>query len=74
MGRIYEDTLGEGMYRKFIGGRGLATKYLSDEVREVINPLGPKNRLLFMNGPLGATISPSVKRYDIVAKFLLTGI
>ena len=43
--RISEETPSEDLYKKFIGGAGLATKYLIDEVPKGIDPFGPENKL-----------------------------
>ncbi len=59
--------------RMFLGGSGLATKYLFDELSPRVDPLGPGNKLIFMTGPLTGTISPSSGRYSAVAKSPLTG-
>jgi aldehyde:ferredoxin oxidoreductase len=59
---------------KFIGGPGLATRYLYDEVPKGIDPLGPENKLIIMTGPLTGTASASAGRYSVVAKSPLTGI
>jgi aldehyde:ferredoxin oxidoreductase len=72
--RIDEESPDEKVYRKFIGGTGLATKYLLDEVGKGAEPLGSQNRLIFMSGPLAGTIAPSGGRYEICARSPLTGI
>ena len=72
--RISEESPKEEVYQKFIGGAGLATKYLIDEVPKGADPLGPENKLIFINGAMGGTIAPSAGRYDVVAKSPLTGI
>jgi aldehyde:ferredoxin oxidoreductase len=59
---------------KFMGGAGLATRYLYAEVPKGVDPLGPANRLIFMTGPLTGTASASASRYSVVAKSPLTGI
>lgn len=73
-GEIIEEELRENWVREFIGGAGLATKYLYEEVPKGIDPLGPDNRLIFMTGPLTGTSSASASRYSVVAKSPLTGI
>ncbi|MCK5484899.1 MAG: aldehyde ferredoxin oxidoreductase, partial [Desulfobacterales bacterium] len=73
-GKIDEENLREDWARKFIGGAGLATRYLYDEVPAGVDPLGPENRLIFMTGPLTGTTSASAARYSVVAKSPLTGI
>ncbi|NIQ04943.1 MAG: aldehyde ferredoxin oxidoreductase, partial [Candidatus Korarchaeota archaeon] len=47
----FEDEL----LRRYIGGRGLATRILWDRLGgkwEKVDPLGPENILLFLTGPL----------------------
>jgi aldehyde:ferredoxin oxidoreductase len=84
MGQILRVDLSEGTIsreeirgdwaRKYLGGSGLATKYLLDEVPKGADPLGPENLLIFMTGPLTGTASASASRYSVVAKSPLTGI
>jgi aldehyde:ferredoxin oxidoreductase len=71
---ILQEEIPEDMARKFLGGRGLATKYLFDELQPGADPLGPENKLIFMSGLLTGTPSPSASRYSIVTKSPLTGI
>lgn len=73
-GRITEEFPDENTLKMFLGGAGLATKYLFDEIKPGIDPLGSENKLIFMTGPLTGTPSPSTGRYSIVAKSPLTGI
>ncbi len=73
-GKITEEKIPEDWARKFLGGIGIGTKYLYAEVPVGADPLGPKNKLIFMSGPLTGTISPSAGRYDVVTKSPLTGI
>jgi aldehyde:ferredoxin oxidoreductase len=63
----------EQLMKDFLGGRGLAVKYLYSELEPGIDPLGPDNKLLFMMGPLGATTAMSVSRLAVVTKSPLTG-
>jgi aldehyde:ferredoxin oxidoreductase len=73
-GTISEEELREDMVRTYIGGVGIATRYLYDEVPKGADPLGPENLLIFMTGPLAGTASASASRYSAVAKSPLTGI
>ena len=73
-GKILEEEIPEEMAKKFLGGRGIASKYLFDEVKPGIAPLGPENKLIFMSGLLTGTPSPSAARYSVVAKSPLTNI
>ncbi len=73
-GKVSEEAIPEDMARKFLGGRGLAGKYLFDEVKPGVDPLGPDNKLIIMAGLLTGTSSPSAGRYSIVTKSPLTNI
>jgi len=73
-GDISEEPVNEKDARMFLGGSGLATKYLFDEVKKGADPLGPENKLIFMTGPLTGTISPSSGRFSAVTKSPLTGL
>ena len=72
-GEISEEPLPEEKARKFLGGNGLATKYLFDELQPGVDPLGPENKLIYMTGPLTGTISPSSGRFSAVTKSPQTG-
>jgi len=72
-GKVSEEKLNEDDCRMYLGGSGLATKYLFDEVPEGADPLGADNELIFMTGPLTGTESPSAGRYCVVTKSPLTG-
>jgi len=74
IGKISEEFPDDETLKLYLGGAGLATKYLIDEVPKGIDPLGPENKLIFMTGPLTVTPSPSTGRYSVVAKSPLTGI
>ncbi|MBW1674078.1 MAG: aldehyde ferredoxin oxidoreductase family protein [Deltaproteobacteria bacterium] len=73
-GKILKEEIPEEMAKKFLGGRGLASKYLFDENRPGIDPLGPENKLIFMSGLVTGTASPSASRYSVVTKSPLTNI
>jgi len=57
----------------YIGGLGLGVKYLYDEIDPAVDPLSPKNKLIFATGPLTGTGAPSSGRYMVVTKSPLTG-
>lgn len=59
--------------KKFIGGRGLGTKILIDEIDPNVDALSPDNKLLFMTGPLTGTPTPTGGRYMVITKSPLTG-
>ncbi len=72
-GKISEEPLSEVTARRFLGGSGLATKYLYDEMEPGTDPLGSENKLILMTGPLTGTMSPSSGRFSAVSKSPLTG-
>ncbi|WP_455140515.1 aldehyde ferredoxin oxidoreductase family protein [Candidatus Hodarchaeum mangrovi] len=72
-GMIKEEIPDEKDLRMYLGGAGLATKFLFDEVPKGIDPLGPENKLIFMTGPMTGTSSPSTGRFSVVSKSPLTG-
>jgi aldehyde:ferredoxin oxidoreductase len=37
---------------KYIGSKGLAIKYMYEEIKPGIDPLSPDNKLLFTTGPM----------------------
>ncbi|MBI2848118.1 MAG: aldehyde ferredoxin oxidoreductase, partial [Chloroflexi bacterium] len=72
-GHWADEELNVDLAEKYIGGRGLASKVLFDEVNPKASPLGPENKLIFMTGPLAGTGAPSACRFSVVAKSPLTG-
>ncbi|MGQ9676382.1 MAG: aldehyde ferredoxin oxidoreductase family protein [Chloroflexota bacterium] len=66
--------LDEQLARKYIGGTGLAARYLYDETDEHTDPLGPDNKLVFAVGPLTGTVVPTSCRFGVAARSPLTGI
>ena len=68
------EKIPEQWTRMYLGGAGVASKYLFDEVPADTDALSPDNKLIFMTGPLTGTSSASASRYSVVAKSPLTGI
>lgn len=58
---------------QYLGSRGLATKYLWEEMDPAADPLGPDNVLIFATGPLTGTMASTSGRYAVVTKGPLTG-
>lgn len=59
---------------QYIGGRGLAIRYLIKNLKPKIDPLGEENILVISTGPLTGTLAPSSARYTIATKSPLTGV
>ena len=72
-GEINKETLDLELAKKFIGGRGLATYFLSQEVAADADALGPENKIIFATGPLTGTNAPASARYMVVTKSPLSG-
>ncbi len=58
---------------KYLGQRGLATKYLVEEIDPKVDPLSPENKLIMVTGPLTGTCASTAGRYSVVTKGALTG-
>ena len=58
---------------KYLGQRGLASKYLSEEIDPKCDPLGPDNKMIMTTGPLTGTCASTGGRYSVVTKGPLTG-
>jgi len=71
--KISIEGLDEALARRYIGGSGLAARFIYDRVSPAIDPFAPENLLVFMTGPLTGTLSPSSGRYAACAKSPLTG-
>ena len=62
------------LYRKYLGGSGLAAKLFFDMEAWKEDPLGPGNPLFIMHGPLSGTTLPGCSRLEVCARSPLTGI
>lgn len=58
---------------KYLGQRGLASKYLIEEIDPKCDALGPDNKLIMTTGPLTGTMASTGGRYSVVTKSPLTG-
>lgn len=72
-GKIGTEPIAESLWRTFLGGRGLGTKLLMDEMDPRADALGPANPLIFATGPLTGTFAPTAGRYMVITKSPLTG-
>ena len=67
------ESLDEGVVRAFVGGRGLSSKLIADEVPPTCDALGPENRLVMATGPATGTTLPLTGRITVGGKSPLTG-
>ncbi len=59
--------------KEYLGQRGLASKYLSEEVDPGCDALGPDNKMIMATGPLTGTMASTSARYSVITKGPLTG-
>ncbi len=72
-GAISIEPLNMEWAQQYLGSRGLATRYLFEEMAPTADPLGPDNVLIFATGPLTGTMASTSGRYTVVTKGPLTG-
>ena len=59
--------------KQYLGQRGLASKYLTEEVDPKCDALGPDNKMIMATGPLTGTMASTGGRYSVICKSPLTG-
>jgi aldehyde:ferredoxin oxidoreductase len=57
----------------YLGQRGLASKYLAEEVDPKCDALGSENKMIMATGPLTGTMASTGGRYSVICKSPLTG-
>ncbi|MFQ5612727.1 MAG: aldehyde ferredoxin oxidoreductase family protein [Anaerolineae bacterium] len=67
------ELLDRQMAEDFVGGRGLTSRLLYEEVDPASDALGPDNKLMLGTGPLTGSGAPAASRYVAVCKSPLTG-
>ncbi len=72
-GTCTNEPLNMDWAEKYLGQRGLATKYLTEEIDPKVDPLSPDNKMIMVTGPLTGTCASTAGRYSIVTKGALTG-
>jgi len=68
----YDISADEEIYRNWMGGTGVATKLLTSECPEGIDPLNPQNPVIFSIGPLNGYF-PVITKTVAMFKSPLTG-
>ena len=71
-GKIVKEPLQEELRLNYLGGRGLNSKTLFDELKPGIDPLSPENVLMVAVGPLNGTATPASARWTVTAKSVLS--
>jgi aldehyde:ferredoxin oxidoreductase len=70
---LREEVLDTELCRRYVGGYGLGAKILFDRQPAGVDPMGPRNILGFLTGPLSGTHALGSSRYVVVGKSPLTG-
>jgi aldehyde:ferredoxin oxidoreductase len=73
-GKTWVEDVPQEDTRKYLGGRGLAAKWLYEHLPAGIDPLEPENILIFSTGTLGGTSAPSSGRSSVTTKSPATGL
>lgn len=72
-GSIEQEPLNMEWAQEYLGGRGLASKYLTEMTDPRVDAMSPENPLIFVTGPLTGTMASTGGRYAVVTKGPLTG-
>jgi aldehyde:ferredoxin oxidoreductase len=72
-GTVQSEPLNMDWARTYIGSRGLGTKYFTNEVSPLVDPLSEENKLIWATGPLTGTMASTGGRYTVITKGPLTG-
>ncbi|MGA1229090.1 MAG: aldehyde ferredoxin oxidoreductase family protein [Burkholderiaceae bacterium] len=72
-GTVTNEPLNMAWAAQYLGSRGLASKYLSEEVDPKVDPLSAENKIIWATGPLTGTMASTGGRYVVVTKGPLTG-
>ena len=72
-GTVTAEPLNMDWARAYLGSRGLASKYLVEEISPTVDPLSADNKIIWATGPLTGTMASTGGRYTVVTKGPLTG-
>ena len=71
--RASVEEIGPSVLHQTIGGKGLGTHLLLEELDPNVDPLSPENKIIFTTGPACDTGLAAVSRYGVFSKSPLTG-
>ncbi len=69
-----EEPVSDEVLKSNLGGKGLATHLLLENLPPDTDPLSPENIIIFTTGPAGDTKLPAASRYGVFTKSPQTGI
>ena len=70
--KVLKEELPEKLLLDFVGGRGLGTRLLYNEVPAKTDALSPDNKLYYVTGPFNGTGATTSSRFSAVTKSPLT--
>jgi aldehyde:ferredoxin oxidoreductase len=73
-GNLRQEQVDSTIVEAFVGGSGLAARLLWEEITVDLDPLSPKNPLLFITGPLTGSAGPANGRFSVCSRSPATGI
>lgn len=65
---VTKEVLQRDLAEKFIGGRGLAGKMVTEEIPAQVDALSPENKIFIATGALSGSNAPTSGRYMVVTK------
>ena len=65
-GSVKVEPLNMDWAHAYLGSRGLATKYIVEEMDPKTDPLSEANKLIWATGPLTGTMASTGGRYTVV--------
>jgi aldehyde:ferredoxin oxidoreductase len=68
------EKMDPSLLRTFLGGRGLNSLVLFQNLKKSVDPFGPENLLAFGSGPLVGTLIPANGRYNVSSRSPLTNL
>ncbi len=71
--RVETRPLPQALFENYLGGVGLGTRLLLEYCPPGVDPLSPKNPLVFVPSPLAGTLIPAGSKHAVVTKSPLTG-
>jgi len=71
-GEITKENTPIEVLQDFLGARGLGIYLMNREVKPDADPLGPDNKLIFINGPLAGSMIPGNNKVNLAFKSPLT--
>ncbi len=71
-GRTNLEEIDDAVARKYVGGTGLGSKFLYDEVPPGVEWSDPENRIMFFTGPLAGTRVSGSGTFSVISKGPMT--